>query len=244
MKGKTATGIVLLTALVIFTAGGAAAGEPEKAGAGELKTLKTNEEKVSYALGVETGRNFKRQGIEVNPDILARGIKDALKGDKLLMNDEDLLVTLNSFAAELRNKRDRGRMFAALDNQKAGEEFLADNKTKEGVVTLPDGLQYKVLTAGKGKKPVETDTVEVNYRGYLIDGTEFSNTESTGAETLKLSDYLHVISGLREALKLMPEGSRWQIFVPPTLAFGQRGSGQYIGPNMTLIYELELVAVK
>jgi len=209
----------------------------------EPLVLKTQKEKESYAIGVEMARNFKRQGIEVDLDIVMRGMKDVLAGDKLLLTDNDLLTTMNMFASELRRKKASARLTAALDNKKEGEEFLAANKTKEGVVTLPSGLQYKILKAGDGKKPTEADTVECQYRGTLIDGTEFDSTYRTGQPiAFKLSD-IYLISGLREALKLMPVGSKWQLFIPHQLAYGQRGKGR-IGPNETLIYELELVAIK
>ena len=209
----------------------------------EPLVLKTQKDMESYAIGVEMARNFKRQGIEVNPDILMRGMKDVMTGDKLLLTDNDLLTTMNMFGSELRRKKASARLTASLDNKKEGEEFLAANKTKEGVVTLPSGLQYKILKAGEGKKPTEADTVECQYRGTLIDGTEFDSTyRAAKPAALKLSD-IYLISGLREALKLMPVGSKWQLFIPHQLAYGQRGSGR-IGPNETLIYEVELVAIK
>ena len=209
----------------------------------EPLVLKTQKDRENYAIGVEMARNFKRQGIEVDLDIVMRGMKDVLAGDKLLLTDNDLLTTMNMFASELRRKKASARLTAALDNKKEGEEFLAANKTKEGVVTLPSGLQYKILKAGDGKKPTEADTVECQYRGTLIDGTEFDSTYRTGQPiAFKLSD-IYLISGLREALKLMPVGSKWQLFIPHQLAYGQRGKGR-IGPNETLIYELELVAIK
>jgi len=209
----------------------------------EPLVLKTQKDRESYAIGVEMARSFKRQGIEVNLDIVTRGMKDALAGDKLLLTDNDLLTTMNMFGSELRRKKASARLTASLDNKKEGEEFLAANKTKEGVVTLPSGLQYKILKAGEGKKPTEADTVECQYRGTLIDGTEFDSTyRAAKPAALNLSD-IYLISGLREALKLMPVGSKWQLFIPHQLAYGQRGSGR-IGPNETLIYEVELVAIK
>jgi FKBP-type peptidyl-prolyl cis-trans isomerase FklB len=131
---------------------------------------------------------------------------------------------------------------AAEDNRKAGESFLAENKKKEGVVTLPSGLQYKVLKAGDGKKPTDADTVECHYRGTLINGTEFDSSYLTGQPaTFKIAG---VIPGWREALKLMPVGSKWQLFVPSQLAYGARGKGGSIGPNAALIFEVELLAIK
>jgi FKBP-type peptidyl-prolyl cis-trans isomerase FklB len=186
-------------------------------------------------------RNWKRQGIDFDLDIVMRGMKDALAGNKILLTEEDLLTTLNMFASELRRKKAEARLIAQQDNKKKGEAFLAENKTKADVVTLPSGLQYKILKAGEGKKPTEADTVECRYRGTHIDGTEFENSESSGQPaTFKVSK---VIPGWREALKLMPVGSKWQLFIPSQLAYGQRGSGR-IGPYETIIFEIELVAIE
>jgi FKBP-type peptidyl-prolyl cis-trans isomerase len=208
----------------------------------ETLVLKTQKDRESYAFGVEVVRNFKRQGIDFDLDVVIRGMKDALAGDKLLLTDNDLQTTLNMFASELRRNRAKARLIAAQDNKKEGEAFLAENKTEEGVVTLPSGLEYKILKAGGGKKPTEADTVECQYRGTLINGTEFDSSDRGGRPaTFKVSE---VIPGWREALKLMPVGSKWQLFIPPQLAYGQRGSGRHIGPNATLIFDIELVAVK
>lgn len=210
----------------------------------ETQLLTTQKDRESYSLGVEMGRNLKRQGVEADPAIVARGIKDAMTGDKLLLTDEELLATMNIFTSELRAKQAKARMIAAEDNKNAGEAFLAGNKTKEGVVTLPSGLQYKVLKAGEGRMPTEADTVECRFRSTLIDGTEFDNSDHTGQPvTFKVADN-NLIPGLREALKLMSAGSRWQLFIPYNLAYGQRGRGSIIGPNATLIFELELLAIK
>ena len=210
----------------------------------ETQALKTQEDRVSYAIGVDMGRNFNRQAIKADPAIVAKGIKDAMTGDKFLMTDEEILATLNSFASELRAKQGKAKLIAAQDNKKAGEAFLTENKAREGVVTLPSNLQYRILKAGDGRKPTEADTVECSYRGMLIDGTEFDNSDRTGQPAIfKVSDN-NLIPGLREALKLMPAGSKWQLFIPHSLAYGQRGWGNIIGPNATLIFELELLAIK
>jgi FKBP-type peptidyl-prolyl cis-trans isomerase len=248
MGRRWISGLIVLTLALLFGQIGFPAWvtpvfASETVNAGEPTMLKTQDDKTSYAIGVETGKNLLRQQIDADPDIVARGIKDAMKGDKLLLTDEELLDTLNLFAGELRIKRNTGRMLEGLDNKKAGEEFLAENKTKDGVVTLPGGLQYKVLKEGEGKKPTNQDSVEIYYSGSLIDGTEFDSTSSGQPATLKLSDSLNVISGLREALKLMPVGSKWQIFIPHTLAYGQRGTSK-IGSYSTLIFEVELSAIK
>ena len=209
----------------------------------ETQVLKTEKEKVSYGIGVDVARNFKRLGIDLDVNVLLKAMRDEFSGEKLLMTEEDLRATMNSFQGELRQKQAQAVRSAAEDNKKAGDVFLAENKTKEGVVTLPSGLQYKILKAGDGKKPAETDTVEVNYRGTLINGTEFDSSYSRGQPaTFKVKG--GVIPGWTEALKLMPVGSKWQLFIPPQLAYGERGAGRDIGPNATLIFEVELLAIK
>jgi FKBP-type peptidyl-prolyl cis-trans isomerase len=210
--------------------------------AGETPVLKTQKEKVSYSLGADVARNFKRLGIEVDVDLLVKGLRDSFAGEKLLMTQAELRETMNTFQAELRQKQIEATRVAAENNKTAGDAFLAENKAKEGVVTLPSGLQYKILKAGDGKTPTDADTVECQYHGTLIDGTEFDSSYSRGqSATFKLSG---VIPGWREALKLMPVGSKWQLFVPPQLAYGERGAGRDIGPNATLIFEVELVGIR
>ena len=212
------------------------------AGAGEEPLLKTQKEKVSYELGVDVARDIQRQGIEIDADLVIRGLRDALSGQKLLMSEKELRNTRIAVQYELRQKAIHDRRIAAIDNKAAGDAFLAENKTKEGVITLPSGLQYKILKEGHGRKPAESDTVVCSYRGTLIDGTEFDSSDGTGQPaTFQMKA---VISGWREALKLMPVGSKWQLFIPPQLAYGQQGSGRQIGPNATLIFELELLAIK
>jgi FKBP-type peptidyl-prolyl cis-trans isomerase FklB len=170
-----------------------------------------------------------------------KGMRDAAAGGKLLMSEGDIKSTMSMAFSDIKRKKAFDRSFAQQDNQKKGEEFLAGNKTKEGVVTLPSGLQYKIIKAGDGRKPTEADTVECRLRGTHIDGTEFDSPYRSGQPaTLKVSE---VIPGWREALKIMSVGSKWQLFIPPQLAYGQRGSGG-IGPYETIIYELELVAIK
>lgn len=204
--------------------------------------LKTQKEKVSYGIGVDVARNFTRMGVDFDVDALAKGMKDALSGGKLLMTDEELRTTLTAYQTELREKQMKAANAAAAENKKIGDAFLAANKTKEGVVALPSGLQYRILKAGDGRKPTETDSVECHYRGTLINGTEFDSSYKTGRPaTFKVNG---LIAGWTEALKLMPAGSKWQLFVPPELAYGVRGAGQTIGPNSTLIFDLELIAVK
>ncbi len=205
-------------------------------------TLKTDKEKFSYALGMRMGANFKKQEVSVDPAILTRGLKDALAGGKTLLTEEQAQTALMQVQNELRQKQQAKMQAEATENKKQGEEFLAANKSKEGVVTLPSGLEYKILTEGTGPKPLASDTVECNYRGTLIDGKEFdSSAKHGGPATFPVSG---VIKGWTEALQLMPVGSKWQLFIPSDLAYGNRGAGPEIGPDSTLVFEVELVSIK
>lgn len=212
------------------------------ANAVEESVLKTQKEKINYGIGVSVMRNFKQQGIDPDLEFVIKGMRDAQSGGKLLITEEDLRNTLDAYQAELKQAHAKAMKTAAVENKKEGDAFLAANKKKEGVVTLPSGLQYKILKAGDGKKPSGDDTVECNYRGTLINGTEFDSSYRTGKPVaFKVSG---VIPGWTEALKLMSVGSKWQLFIPPQLAYGERGAGRDIGPNATLIFEVELLAIK
>jgi FKBP-type peptidyl-prolyl cis-trans isomerase len=208
----------------------------------DATTLKTPKEKISYALGVDLARNLQRQGTEVEADVLARGLKDALAGSKLLVSDDEIrniVVSLQSQA--MRNNR-QSRAIASRENASVGAMFLMQNKTNAGIVVLPSGLQYRILKAGDGPKPADADTVECRYRGTLIDGTQFEASPADGPPaSFRFSE---VIPGWKEALKLMPVGSKWQLFIPPQLGYGLKGNGREIGPNTTLLFELELVRIK
>jgi FKBP-type peptidyl-prolyl cis-trans isomerase FklB len=206
----------------------------------EPAELKTEKDKVNYGIGVSIGKSFKQQGVEVDVDLMVKGLKDELTGKKLLLSDDELRKTMTAYQHELRQKQTQAKQMAVMDNKKAGEDFLAENTKKEGVVTLPSRLQYQILKAGEGRKPTSADTVEVRYRGTLVNGKEF---DSSGSETrtFKLAE---IIPGWREALQLMPLGSKWRLVVPSDLAYGERGMGQAIMPNSTLIFEVELVAIK
>jgi len=211
--------------------------------ADDPSVLKTQKDKVSYGLGVEAARKFRSQGIEVDPDMLARGLKDGLSGAKLLMPEEDLGKIVNVYQAGLKQERAAQRKLDSEENRKKGEAFLAENGTKEGVVTLPSGLQYRVLKEGAGKVPSDDDAVQVHYRGTHIDGTEFDSSHKSGKPaTFKVKG--GIIPGWKEALMRMPVGSKWQLFIPPRLAYGERGLGSVIGPNETLVFEVELLSVK
>jgi FKBP-type peptidyl-prolyl cis-trans isomerase FklB len=204
----------------------------------EKPALKNQKEKMSYIIGMDIGNNLKKQSIDIDPNILAKGIKDALAGEKPLLTEQEIRETMAVFQKAMAAKQEE----VGKKNKKEGEAFLAENKKKEGVKPLPSGLQYKVIKAGTGKKPKSTDNVTTNYRGTLIDGTEFDSSYKRGQPaTFQLSS---VISGWTEALQLMEEGAKWQLFVPPNLAYGERGAGGVIGPNATLVFEIELISIQ
>jgi FKBP-type peptidyl-prolyl cis-trans isomerase FklB len=204
--------------------------------------LTTKKDKVSYAIGMNIGTNLHRQSVDVDPKILQQGLQDALAGGKTLLSEDEARATLTEFQNEMRQKQQEKMQQAGEANKKDGDAFLAANKTKEGVVTLASGLQYKIITAGTGPKPTATDSVVCNYRGTLIDGKEFDSSYKRGQPaTFPVSG---VIKGWTEALQLMPVGSKWQLFVPSEMAYGERGSGPDIGPNATLIFEVELLSIQ
>lgn len=203
--------------------------------------LSDRKEKISYSVGLDIGNNLKRQEIDIDADLLARGVKDAMSGGETLLSDEEARATLMALQQELREKSVERRKQDAEKNRKEGEAFLAENRKKEGVVSLPSGLQYKVIRSGDGDSPKITDTVETNYRGTLIDGMEFDSSYKRGQTAVFPVN--GVIAGWTEALQLMKVGDLWQIYLPPELAYGERGAGP-IGPNATLIFDVELVSIK
>ena len=208
----------------------------------ENLVLKNEKDKVSYIIGTEIGKNFKKQSIDIDPDVLTRGIKDAISGGKPLLTEQEVQETMATFQKEMMAKQEELTKKLGEKNKKEGEVFLAENKKKEGVKTLPSGLQYKVIKAGTGKKPKINDTVTTHYRGTLIDGTEFDSSYRRGQPvSFPVSG---VIPGWTEALQLMEEGAKWQLFIPPNLAYGERGTGRDIGPNATLIFEIELISIQ
>jgi FKBP-type peptidyl-prolyl cis-trans isomerase len=207
-------------------------------------TLKTQKEKASYALGMNIGRDLRRKGINasLDPALTARGLKDSLAGSKALLTDDEQKAALQQLQTEVIAKQQAMAQEAGAANRKEGEVFLAANKSKEGVVTLPSGLQYKILTAGNGPKPTASDTVSCNYRGTLINGKEFDSSYKGGKPVQFPVN--GVIKGWTEALQLMPVGSKWQLFIPGDLAYGDRGAGSDIGPGATLIFEVELLSIE
>ena len=210
------------------------------ANAGGDTMLKNEKDKVSYSIGLNIGSNFKSQSVDINPDILIKGIKDAISGSKPLMTEKEIQETMTVFQKEITAKQAERTKSLAETNKKEGEAFLAANKGKDGVKTTSSGLQYKIIKDGNGQTPKATDTVTVNYRGTLVDGTEFDSSYKRGEPaTFPLNG---VIPGWTEALQMMKVGSKWQLFLPSAIAYGERGAGR-IGPNATLIFEVELISI-
>ena len=208
----------------------------------EQAELKGRKERLSYSFGFFFGSNLKRDAIDIDVDILLKGIKDSLSGNKTLMTEQEMRETFTAFQKEMQAKQADRRKAAGEKNKKEGEVFLEQNKKKEGVKTLPSGLQYRVITEGTGKTPAENGTVTVHYRGTLLDGTEFDSSYRRGEPaTFPVKG---VIPGWSEALQLMKEGAKWQLFIPSQLAYGERGAGDTIGPNAVLIFDVELISVK
>jgi FKBP-type peptidyl-prolyl cis-trans isomerase FklB len=203
--------------------------------------LPTQKDKVSYAIGMQVGNNLARQGVEVDPNVLVKGLTDAIAG-KLIMTDDEARAVLTQLQNDVRAKMEEKAKLAAETNKKEGDAFLAANKTKEGVVTLPSGLQYKILKEGTGPKPKASDTVTCNYRGTLINGTEFDSSYKRGQPAKFPVN--GVIKGWTEALQLMPVGSKWQLFIPSDLAYGSQARSAEIGPNATLLFDLELLSTE
>jgi FKBP-type peptidyl-prolyl cis-trans isomerase FklB len=221
-------------------AGAATKRAPAKAAA--PLTLKTPKEKASYALGMNFGTGLRKQSIDIDPAILARGLRDSFSNGKTVLTEDEAKAVLTQLQSDVRKKQQEMAHELGDANKKQGLAFLEANKTKDGIVTLPSGLQYKVLQEGTGPKPASTDTVVCNYRGTLLDSTEFDSSYKRGQPaTFPVTG---VIKGWTEALQLMPVGSKWQLFIPSELAYGERGAGGQIGPNATLIFEVELLSIQ
>jgi FKBP-type peptidyl-prolyl cis-trans isomerase FklB len=218
-------------------------------GAEDKPAFKDEKEKVSYSLGVNIGNSIKRSGYDVDVDVVAGAIKDVIKGGELRMTDQQVREALMAYQRELNAKREEERKKAGEKNRQAGEAFLAENKKKPGIAThmveLPDGktaeFQYKVLTEGSGPYPKNNDTVSVNYRGTLIDGKEFDSSAKHGGPAKFQVN--RVVKGWTEALQMMKPGSKWEVYLPSSLAYGDAGSPPMIEPGATLIFEIELVGI-
>lgn len=207
----------------------------------EQKTEPLDKQKISYAIGMNIGNSIKRQSIDVDVDTMAKAVKDMIAGHPT-MSEEEAQKTMMEMNNQLRAKREEERKLAGEKNKKEGEAFLAENAKKPGVKTTSSGLQYKIITEGKGEIPKASDTVTTQYRGRLIDGTEFDSSYKRGQPAQ--FPVTGVIKGWTEALEMMPVGSKWELYIPSDLAYGERGAGQNIGPNATLIFEIELLGIK
>jgi FKBP-type peptidyl-prolyl cis-trans isomerase len=207
----------------------------------EAVTIKSDKDKLSYSIGASIGKNLKSESAEIDVDILIEGIKANLNGDKSLLSEKEIRQVMNDYQTQLRQRAQVKRQLAIGDNKKKGDIYLANYKAQQGVQALPNGVLYKVLHEGQGKKPMESDMVEVNYRGALTNGIEFDATEPGKPANLKVSS---LIVGWKQALSVMPVGSKWQIVIPAALAYGERGVGNDIGPNEVLVFDLELLAIK
>ncbi len=201
----------------------------------------TQNDRLSYAIGVQVAAGIKNQGIDVSPEMVVKGLRDALTGAKLLLTDDEMGAAIEALQTEMKLKQEAVLTALLERNKLAGDTFLAENAKKEGVVSMPSGLQYKILTAAEGRKATETDTVVCHYRGTLLNGTEFDSSYGAAPATFPVKD---VIAGFREAVQLMPVGSKWQFFIPSNLAYGERGAGGVIEPNATLIFEIELISIQ
>jgi FKBP-type peptidyl-prolyl cis-trans isomerase FklB len=206
--------------------------------------LKSQKDKVSYCVGIDMGKMLKQQKMDVDVNILLEGMKDSYQGNKPRLDEKEVQTVMTAFQQDMMLKQQEGMKKDGEANLKAGAEFLEKNKKEKDVVTLPSGLQYKVLRPGVGKKPTKDDMVVCQYRGTLIDGTEFDNSYKTGQPvTFPVG---RVIPGWTEGLQLMQEGAQWRLFIPPSLGYGERGAGPNtpIGPNVTLIFDVELIKIQ
>jgi len=211
-----------------------------QAGAQDPAPLKTPKEKLSYGIGADLGRNLQRLGVEIDTELLSKGLADALAGGKLRMSDDEIGATLNALQAQIQRKSAQAAGAAGEENKKAGEAFLAQNKSKEGVITLPSGLQYKILKAGNGKKPAATDSVECNYRGTLINGTEFDSSYARNEPAV--FPLGGVIRCWTEGVQRMKVGGKARLVCPSDLAYGDRGN-EAIPGGAALIFEVELLEI-
>lgn len=234
MKTNRLSLMIMLTGLVLT-----GCKESAEAPSAPPVALDTDEQKVSYIMGMNIGSQISSDDFELDMDTFTLGISDAFSGAEPRLSEEEVRTTIESFQADMAAKQEAEIKKLAEANQKEGEAFLAEKAAAEGVVVLESGLQYKVLEAGTGPKPSPENTVEVHYRGTLIDGTEFDSSYKRGVPAQ--FGVTQVIPGWTEALQLMPEGSRWELYIPSDLAYGPGGTGGAIGPNQTLVFEVELL---
>jgi FKBP-type peptidyl-prolyl cis-trans isomerase FklB len=242
--------LLVFSAFLACSCGNTQSEKPEHAAKKEITEadLKTEEDKVSYSIGYSMGQNFKKDEIIVDLELFQQGVEDGFAGGKQALSEDEMRKTMMAFQQKMRAKRQVEYRKQMEERKKQGEEnkgkgtaFLEENKSKEGVVVLESGLQYKILEKGTGDSPRATDTVKCHYKGTTIDGKEFDSSYGRGEPaTFALN---RVIKGWTEGLQLMKEGGKWQFFVPSELAYGERGAGQNIGPNEVLVFEVELIEI-
>jgi FKBP-type peptidyl-prolyl cis-trans isomerase FklB len=196
---------------------------------------------LSYAIGVSTARNLMKDGVEINPDIVLKGLQDAVANKRTLMTEKEIRAVMSGLVGEMRQKMASNRVEAEASNKKRGDEYRASFAKSADTKTLPSGVMYKVTKAGTGPKPTEEDMITVNYRGSLTNGFEFDATSDGKPANMKVSQ---LINGWKDAMKNMPVGSHWTLVIPPQLAYGVRGVGTDIGPSETLVFDVELLAIK
>ena len=232
---KMVTLLAAISLLLLMLAGCAAAKEKRQ------KPV-SRDDRISYGIGVEMGKNFRNQGVPINPDYLAQGLRDSQAGVPSLLTDEEFKEAMMALRQELEAKQKARLDELGRKNQEDNAVFFADNGKKKGVVTLPSGLQYQVLLEGTGKKPGPEDTVTVHYTGTLLNGQEFDSSHKRGQPaTFPVGG---VISGWVEGLQLMKEGGKMKLFIPPKLGYGENGAGPMIGPHAALIFEVELLKIE
>lgn len=223
---------IVVCGLVLACAHAWAADEP---------VLKTDKDRISYSIGASIGTNLRRESPNLDLNLLIQGLKASIAGQPTLLPDTVIRQVMADYSTKLRQQNLVNLQKATLDNKKSGDAFLADFKAKPGVQATPNGLLFKVIKPGTGNKPTEADSVEVVYRGALTNGKTFDATEPGRPATLKVAS---LIAGWKQALAMMPTGAKWQVVVPPELAYGERGIGNDIGPNEVLVFDMELIAIK
>jgi FKBP-type peptidyl-prolyl cis-trans isomerase FklB len=232
--------IVFCLALSCFLVSGSGCAPEQPAAKAEMK-LDTPKSRISYTIGLNIGKDFSNQEMDIDPDILLIGIKDSLEGREPKLSEEEMIAEVQAFQTDMQTRQTEKIRALAEKNLAESEAFLAENAKQEGVVVLGSGLQYKVIEPGSGKSPTADSTVTVHYRGSLVDGTEFDSSYSRNEPaTFPVSG---VIPGWTEALPLMKEGAKWQLVIPPQLAYGERGAGNTIGPNAALVFDVELISI-
>ena len=206
----------------------------------DAPVLKTESDRISYSMGLEVARNFKRNDIEFDPNMVLRGMQDGLSGERALVSEKEFRKILGDFQNQVRLKMAANRQMLTIENRKKAESFLAANKSKDGVVASLNGIQYQVITPGNGPKPTDIDKVQFSFRGTTLEGREFDATEPGRPGVAQV---VELQNGLKTVIKWMPVGSHWKVWIPPQLGFGERGVGSDVGPNELLVYDVELLNI-